>query len=75
MGCCTQEAKYDPTNNKDGKEINASSIADPAQRIEVQFPFYRMHAKAFEEKIHAIDKDNISILELAAALNTPAWAG
>jgi hypothetical protein len=34
-----------------------------------------MHAKAFEEKIHAIDKDNISILELAAALNTPAWAG
>jgi hypothetical protein len=30
MGCCTQEAKYDPTNNKDGKEINASSIADPA---------------------------------------------
>ena len=34
-----------------------------------------MHAKAFEEKVHSIDKDLISITELAAALNTPAWAG
>lgn len=47
MGCCTQEKKYDPTNQKDIAEINAAGIADPTQRIEKQFPFYRMHAKAF----------------------------
>jgi len=34
-----------------------------------------MHVKGFEEKLDSIEKDTIPITELAAALNTTAWAG
>lgn len=74
MGCCgQQEQKYDPSKG-DTKEVDASKISDPQQRVEKTFPFYRMHVKAFEEKIDSIDKDSIPIAELAASLNTTAWA-
>lgn len=44
-------------------------------KIEKEFPFHGVHIKALQEKVNAINKDLISIDELAAALNTPEWAG
>ena len=75
MGCnCSKDEKYDPSKG-DSKEIDASSITDPHQKVEKSYPFYRMHVKAFEDKVNSIGKDNIPIEELAAALSTSAWAG
>ena len=75
MGCNNSKGvKYDPSKG-DAKAIDASTLSDPQQRVEKTFPFYRMHVKAFEEKLNDIGKDRFTITELAATLNTQAWAG
>jgi hypothetical protein len=75
MGCsCSKQDKYDPSKG-DAKAVDATSLSDPQQRVEKSFPFYRMHIKAFEEKVRDINKSRFTITELAATLNTQAWAG
>ena len=76
IGCVKGPKRYDPTKDAgDLAAINEQSIKDPLKRFEKSFPLYRMHIKAFIEKIQHCAKQDFEYALLDHHFDSDVWEG
>jgi hypothetical protein len=75
-GCGQGPKRFDPLKDTgDLKLMRAETIKDPLIRFEKSFPFYRMHCRAFINKINEFGKADFDYKLLGHSFDSEAWEG
>jgi hypothetical protein len=81
MGICTNlcskkdATAYNPVTDSGDIQTYTimSTIKDPLQRFQKEFPFQKLHIQKFVELAKNSGKDRLDFAYLKGVLDTPAW--
>ena len=73
--CCCAPSTEIQTDGGDLPKKSTGQIGDSVLKKEYSYPFYRMDVSKMFDRIHKLDKDEISLADLQKMLGGAIWNG